>query len=369
MRLRILPLIIILLLFVPGQAVADTVSDLNDAINYDEIDEYMMEHTGNSFAVYIEDVLTGRKEFGTLELFKNLLKSCYDNVFKDVDIYSGIYVLVASACLFMPMAFACKSVQVRDLTVNVSYLLSVSVLCGFYISVMSMVQSVLATLVEFMTLFIPAYLMGITFCTGSGSATAIYGVLLFAINISQKIILAVFVPLVNTYQCIAISNHFSKRLMSSKLSDLLYSFIMWGNRMSLGRIIGLSAIQSIVSPGVDRLRRSTVGEIFNVVPVFGNAFSGVSGTLLGASVVLKNIIGVAGITAILVLVTVPLFKIGFIYCVLRLTGALIQPVAGDKLSSLITDVSKGIYLLLRIAINTGLLFVLSLLIIALGTGL
>lgn len=368
-RCRKLLVIIILVFMLQDVACADPIEDFNSEIDYTKVDDYMQNSTGNSFSDYVQGVLLGKEEFSCLGLLKNIIKSCYKNVFSDMDIYSGIYVLLATSCIFMPMSFACKSSQVKDLSFNLSYLLSISILGNFYLAITAMTGRILTSLIEFMNLFIPAYLMGITFSNGAGTATGLYAVLLFAINISEKFIKGIILPLVSTYFCIAVSNHFTKKAMFSKLSELIGSLIIWGNKLSLSLVVGISSIQSIISPGLDRFKRSTVGEVFNMVPVFGNAFSGVGGTLLGAATVLKNAIGMAGVIAILVLISVPLFKIAFVYLILRLTAALIQPVAGDKLVAVIADVTKSIYLLLKIAVNSSLLFMISLVIIAVGTGL
>lgn len=361
--------IVIIVISLVNVSRADGISELNEQIDYTDLDTYLENQTGNSFSKYVEKVMYGAEELEATKLMLEIVKSIYNGLFSDFNILSSLYSLMAVACMCMPLSMVCRSNQVSGINTSVTYLLTISIIGGFYVSCMDMVRTVIAEIIEFLTCFVPAFLMGITFSTGAITAGSIHALILFIINTLLKIIGDTLIPLVNIYMSITFANYFTKDVMFSRMQELIYSIILWGNKLCIGIVIGLGSIKSIISPGVDRLKRSTIGGALEALPVFGNLLTGASGTILGAAVVIKNAIGIVGVIAIVLIVALPVVKIGLVYVLTRLTGAIIQPIAGDKMVNLILDLDKGIYLLYRVALGASMLVLLTIMIITIGTGI
>jgi stage III sporulation protein AE len=134
-------------------------------------------------------------------------------------------------------------------------------------------------------------------------------------------------------------------------------------------VAGMSTVQGLVSPGIDELKRDLTTKSIGTIPIVGSAISGASEIVLGAGMVLKNIIGAAGVIAILILCATPLFKIWLSQLLLKLSAAVMEPVSDKRLTLILDDTSKAVLLLFETALTSAFIFIVMLVILAVGTGL
>ena len=99
----------------------------------------------------------------------------------------------------------------------------------------------------------------------------------------------------------------------------------------------------------------------------GTSISGLSTILLGASVLIKNSIGITAVIVLLVLGGIPLLKIFCFYIVYRVILALVQPISDKRILSGIQAAADSTGILLRAAATSIILSVLSIAIVILTT--
>lgn len=349
----------------------DTINDINSEMDYSEIDEWTGKNPviGRKFTDYINALLSGSEEFSVRGILSSILSSCLAGAEEDYGVFSSVFLIMSLAAIFTAFTSAIKNNHVAEMGFYLTYMLTVSVLSSAYIGIAAMAKELLATIVEFMNLLTPAYMMGMAFCAGSGSAAAMYEISLVVIAIADGIILNYVFPLINIYLMLAVANHVTRRAMFSKMAELVNMSVKWINKTILAFVVGLSAIQSMVAPGVDQLKRSLLAKASGMIPIIGNIVSGMTETVLGAGVVLKNVIGAAGVIAIIFLCAAPLSKIAVMQIAVRFSGAVIEPVVDARLTDVITDTAKAVSLLFETALVSAFLFILVIVILAVGTGL
>ena len=86
--------------------------------------------------------------------------------------------------------------------------------------------------------------------------------------------------------------------------------------------------------------------------------------MLGSAVLLKNAVGIAGMAALLFLGLVPVVKLACGVLLYRLLGAVAQPVTDKRVAECISSVAEGGEILLKIVVYAGILFLVSLAMIA-----
>ncbi len=349
----------------------DTINDINSEMDYSEIDEWTGKNPviGRKFTDYINALLSGSEEFSVRGILSSILSSCLAGAEEDYGVFSSVFLIMSLAAIFTAFTSAIKNNHVAEMGFYLTYMLTVSVLSSAYIGIAATAKELLATIVEFMNLLTPAYMMGMAFCAGSGSAAAMYEISLVVIAIADGIILNYIFPLINIYLMLAVANHVTRRAMFSKMAELVNMSVKWINKTILTFVVGLSAIQSMVAPGVDQLKRSLLAKASGMIPIVGNIVSGMTETVLGAGVVLKNVIGAAGVIAIIFLCAAPLSKIAVMQIAVRFSGAVIEPVVDARLTDVITDTAKAVSLLFETALVSAFLFILVIVILAVGTGL
>lgn len=370
-RLKIITAVFLFCICLIGIAPADTIDDINSEMDYSDIDEWTESNPsiGKSFTEYIEGLLTGSEDFSVTGILKSILNSCFKGIEDELGVFSAMFLLMGMAAIFTAFTSAVKNPQVAEMGFYLTYMLTVSVLSGVYTNISAMAEELLEMVVEFMNLLTPAYMMSMAFCTGSASAAAMYEISLIVIAIADGIILHFILPMIDIYLMLVIANHVTKKGMFTKMAELILTAVKWINKTLIAVVAGLSAVQSLVAPGIDQLKRSVLTKAGSMIPVIGNLVGGMTETVLGAGMVLKNVIGVAGVIAIAVLCIVPVSKIAVMQFSVRFSGAAVEPIVDIRLTEAITDTAKAIGLLLETVLAAAFLFVLVIVILAVGTGL
>ena len=86
--------------------------------------------------------------------------------------------------------------------------------------------------------------------------------------------------------------------------------------------------------------------------------------MLGTAVLIKNGIGMAGAIICFALCLVPLIQVALIVLMYKVSAAVIQPVSDKRVIGCLESVAEGCHLLLRVVFTTGLLFLLTIVIVA-----
>ncbi|MBQ8280952.1 MAG: stage III sporulation protein AE [Lachnospiraceae bacterium] len=369
--IRIVIVVLFCLVSFFDTSAADTIDDINSEMDYSELDNWLDNNTAfdKTFTEYVEGLLTGSEDFSVKGITKSIVSSCVQGMEQELSVFSTMFLIMGMAAIFTTFTSAIKNSQVSEMGFYLTYMLTVSVLSGIFINISSMAEELLIMVTEFMNLLTPAYMMGMAFCTGSGSATAMYEISLLVITLADSIILNFVFPLIDIYLMMAIANHVTRKGMFVKMAELIYASVKWINKTLIAVVVGLSAVQSLVAPGVDQLKRSVLTKASGMIPVIGNLVGGMTETVLGAGMVLKNVIGVAGVLAIVILCAVPISKIGVMQLAVRFSGAVVEPIVDNRLTEVITDTGKAISLLLETVAFSAFLFILVIVILAVGTGI
>jgi stage III sporulation protein AE len=243
-----------------------------------------------------------------------------------------------------------------------------ALLISSFIYASNVAASVINNVLDFMKALVPSYYMAVALSSGSMSSYAFYKVALIIITLVDLIIIKVVIPLVNFYLIIVLANNLSKEDMLSKLAGLLETIINWTLKSLLAAIIGYQTIQGLILPVSDQVKRSLLFKASSALPGVGNAIGSVSETVIGAGVLLKNAIGVAGLIVIIIICSVPIIQLVVVTLIYRLSSAALQPISDKRIIECISASAKSAQMLLLCVIVGAILFLLSITIVAISTG-
>jgi len=133
-------------------------------------------------------------------------------------------------------------------------------------------------------------------------------------------------------------------------------------------VVGFSAIKGLIVPVADQVKRSALYKASEAIPGVGDALGGVTTTILGAGILLKNAIGVTGLIVIITICAVPFIKLLMITAVYKVGGAALQPISDKRFIECISASSKSAALLLQAVFVGAVLFLLAITIVAVTTG-
>src|SRR5690606_16982810 len=105
----------------------------------------------------------------------------------------------------------------------------------------------------------------------------------------------------------------------------------------------------------------------NFIPVVGRMFTDAADTVITASLLLKNTIGIAGVAILLIMAIFPALKILIIAFIFKFAAALLQPLGGGPVISCLDVISKSvIYIFVALGIVSIMFFLSITVIIAAG---
>jgi len=162
-------------------------------------------------------------------------------------------------------------------------------------------------------------------------------------------------------------NNMSKEDTLSKLAGLFSTAVNWILKSMLAAVVGFNVIQGLIVPVADQVKRSVLLKASSALPGVGGAIGGVTETVLGAGVLLKNSIGVAGLIVIITICAVPFIKLLMISVVYKIGSAVLQPISDKRFIECISATAKSAVMLLQTVLVGAVLFILSITIVAVTT--
>lgn len=280
-----------------------------------------------------------------------------------------VYMLLIAlaAAVFTNFAGAFRSRQVSEISFYVLYMLLITLcLTAFRVAVEG-VEERLGALTDFMQVLCPSYLMAVALASGSLTSMFFYNVILFLIYLVEVVMIRFLLPLVNVCLMVRVLGNLTGEDTLSELAELLKKLISWILRAMVTCIIGINVVQGLLAPAIDTLKRSALTRTAEAIPWIGNAVGGAAEVVLGTAVLIKNGIGMAGALIAVVICAVPILQMLILAFLYKLAAALVQPVSDKRITDCIGSVSEGYELLVKVIFSSGVLFLLTIAVVAAST--
>ncbi len=248
----------------------------------------------------------------------------------------------------------------------VTYLIITSIILTSFLVSLELVTGSLEKILSLIRILVPVYAIAMNFVGHAATSAGMYQIILVGIWLVQVVILRFIIPMIKFYVIISLINNFNREDSFSKMSTLIKNLVEWMLKSIVIFTAGLNIIKSLIEPQIDALGRTTVNRVISAIPG-GGVVSVLTGTFLGAGMVIKNSIGLAGIIILLLIVLVPVVKTFLIMLTVRITGVMIQPVGDKRYVEGVEALAKGMGLLLQTIGSSVVLFMLTIAIMSYAT--
>ena len=157
---------------------------------------------------------------------------------------------------------------------------------------------------------------------------------------------------------ITLISNLSEKIQLEKLSKFLKSGITWSLGIIVSIFVSVLSLEGSLASGIDGITAKGVkGLASNLIPVVGKALSDSADMVLGATLILKNSIGIIGIIIIVGICIIPIIKLSALIITYYLAQAICEPLADKRIVSLLGQMGSSFKILL------GIMFFVSVLII------
>ena len=304
-------------------------------------------------------ILKGKIKEAVSMLLSGLKDSAKAQVGEIRTVFVMILILGVTAALFSNFADIFQSHQVSDIAFYFIYLLLITILLKVFGNTATVVKEMLSKLTTFMQLFIPTYLLAVGAAAGATSAAAYYQIFLITVYLIEKCYISILLPLIYAFILLGIMNGIWLEEKLNLLLDFVQKLVNFCIKITLGIVTGFSLLQSLISPVVDALEASALKKAVSMIPGIGNLTEGMFEMVVGSAVLIKNSIGIY-ITLVMIFVCMlPVIKILLLSGALKGGAALIGIVSDKRLINCADRVGDGSILLLKLALSSISLFIIS----------
>ena len=282
-------------------------------------------------------------------------------------IFIWILVLGIVAALLSHFIEIFDNHQIADIGFYFTYLLMIVILMKCFLESASVAASTMERIVEFIQVFIPAYFLSIGVAQGSLTASAGYQILILIIYIVENVLLRLVLPFIYCYVLLSVVNGLWIEERLALLVESMEKGIKFLLKSLLGTVIGISALQSMVTPAIDSVNTGILQKVVGAIPGIGDAADGVMETVVGSAVILKNSLGTILLILLIAVAAVPLLQILITACLLKVAAALLGVVSDKRITACTNKVGSGSELLFKTVGTALLLFLITISIAAYTT--
>lgn len=314
------------------------------------------------------DFVSGEKQFSFSQWFKGITKFIFHELLVNGKLLGTLLLLTIFSMFLQSLQNSFEKSSISKVAYAIVFMVLIIIALNSFHVAIGYTKETIDFMISFILSLIPMLLALIAASGGIVSAAFFHPVLLFLMNTSGLLVSKVVLPLLFLAALLSIVSTLSENYKVTQLAQLLrnWSIGLLGIFMTVFlAVISVQGATSAVADGVTiRTAKFLTG---NFVPVIGKMFSDATDTVMNASVLLKNTVGMAGVIILLLITIFPAIKILVVAFVYKLSAALLQPIGGGPVIKCLDIISKSMmYIFAALAIVSIMFFLSITIIIAAG---
>lgn len=148
---------------------------------------------------------------------------------------------------------------------------------------------------------------------------------------------SVLLPLILIGTALGIISKVSDKVQIGKISKYFKTSTIWALGILLTLFVGILSLEGTLSSSVDGITAKTAkAAVSNFIPVVGKILGDAVDTVIGCSNILKNAVGLVGVIVVIGICILPIIKLAILMWAYYIASAIIEPVADEKIVSLLS---------------------------------
>jgi stage III sporulation protein AE len=314
------------------------------------------------------EFISGEKELSLQEWSKAFVKFIFYELLANGKLLGTLVLLTVFSMFLQSLQNAFEQHAVSKVAYSVVYMVLIIIALNSFRLAMDYAAEAIQMMSSFIIALLPLLLALMASSGGLISAAFFHPIIVFLMNTTGMVVEHFTLPLLFLAALLSIVSTMTEHYKVTQLAQLLTNISIGSLGVMLTVFIGVISVKGASSAVADGIAIRTAKFVTgNFIPVVGRMFTDATDTVIAASLLLKNTIGIVGVAVLLILVAFPAMKILVIAFIYKLSAAILQPLGGGPVISSLSIISKSvIYIFVSLAI-VSLMFFLSLtMIIAAG---
>lgn len=321
---------------------------------------FLPESQKGSFMEFIR----GEKQFELKQWFYGFLKYLLHELLVNGKLLGMLILLALFASVLQTLQSAFEQHTISKVAYAITYMVLVVIaLNSFYIA-SQYASEAIHSMIHFMIALIPIVLALMASVGSITSVALFHPLIVFLVNTSGLIIQYLVLPLLFFSAILSLVSTLTDQYKVTKLANFLRNFSLGSLAVFLTVFLGVISVQGASSAVTDGITIRTAKFIAgNFIPVVGRMFTDAAETVMGASLLLKNTVGLAGLFILILLCAFPAIKVLSMALIFNIAAAILQPLGNGPIIECLSIIGRTVIIIFAALATICLMFFLAITII------
>jgi len=307
--------------------------------------------------------MSGEKSFSIQEWLKALVKFIFYELLTNGKLLGMLVLLTVFSMFLQSLQTTFEQHAVSKVAYAVIYMVLIIIALNSF-------KLAVHTMSSFIVAMLPLLLALLASSGGIVSAAFFHPIIVFLINITGILVEHFTLPLLFLAVLLSIVSTLTEHYKVTQLANLFNNISIGSLGIVLTIFLGVISVKGTTSAIADGVAIRTAKFVTgNFVPVVGRMFTDATDTVVTASMLLKNTVGIAGVALLLIIAAFPSLKILAIALVYKLSAAILQPLGDGPVITCLSIISKSILYVFAALAIVSLMFFLSITVIVVAGNL
>lgn len=307
------------------------------------------------------ELLLGTKVISMRSIFKGLLSYVFHEIIINGKLLASIVILTIFSMILETLQSSFERNTVSKLGYSIAYMVLIIIAINSFSISIGYAKTAISSMIQFMIAIIPLLLTLLASMGNVSSVAILHPLIVFMINSVGTAIYVFIFPLLFFSAVLHIVSSLSEKYKVTQLANLLRTTSLSLLGVFVTVFLGVLSIQGTAGAVRDGVAIRTAKYITgNFVPVVGRLFSDATETVIGASLLVKNAIGLVGVVILVLLCAFPAIKILTLAFIYNLSAAIMQPLGDSPMIACLQTIGKSLIYVFAALAAVSLMFFLAL---------
>ncbi|GIP51992.1 MULTISPECIES: stage III sporulation protein AE [Paenibacillus] len=374
-RLKTMFLIIFgfLLLWTPVRAMAegpagDWMQRQAEELPTDQVETYwqsLMKDYGGFFPdgnmpSFMDMLFSQDQGFSVQSGLTGLLRYMWQEVLYNGHILVTIVLLSVFSMILETLQSAFERNQVSKIAYSICYMVILVLAINSFNVAIKYATGAITGMIDFMMAMVPLLFTLLASMGNVVTVSVTHPLVVFMVHTVGTVVHSVVFPMLFFSAVLHIVSSLSDKYKLTQLANMLRTIAMALLGILLTVFLGVISVKGITGSVADGVTLRTAKYLTgNFVPVVGKVFADATDTVISASLLVKNSIGLVGVIILLFLCAFPAIKILTLALIFNLSAAVMQPLGGSPIVTCLETIGKSMLYVFAALAAVGMMFFLA----------
>ncbi|WP_260503937.1 stage III sporulation protein AE [Paenibacillus illinoisensis] len=339
-----------------------------DQLPKDQVEKYwdqLMQQYGGFFPdgktpSFMDMLIPGNEGLSLKSVFVAIGTFMLHEILYNGKLLVTIVMLSVLSMILETLQTAFEKNNISKIAYSICYMVIIVIAINSFSVAIGYAKEAIEGMVNFMMAMVPLLFTLLASMGNIITVSVTHPLIIFMIHLVSTLIHIMVFPLLFFSAVLHLVSSISDKYKLTQLADLLRNISIALLGILLTMFLGVISVQGASSSVADGVSLKAAKYIAgNFVPIVGRTFADATDTVITASMLVKNAIGLTGVIIILFLCAFPALKILTLALIYNITGAIMQPLGDTPIVGCLQAIGKSMIYVFAALAAVGLMFFLA----------